>query len=105
MIWLLFSIVYTLLEKGLLGGLNYYPATGNPYDFRNAITITPLAALITGLGIGTIDILFFRSWFIQMSFGKKILYKSLLYLILIIGLLVMVTAVDNYQEYKTGFFI
>jgi adenylate cyclase len=104
MIWLLFSIVYTLLEKGLLGELDYYPATGNPYHFKNAITITPLGAFIAGLCIGTIEIVYFRTWFMQMSFGKKIIYKSTLYLFLIIFFLVMVTAVANYSEYKTGFF-
>ena len=36
-IWFIFSVVYTLLEKGLLGNLTYYPSTGNSYDFGRNI--------------------------------------------------------------------
>ncbi|MEO7213642.1 hypothetical protein [Mucilaginibacter sp.] len=46
--WLVSSLVYTLLEKGLLGDLNYYPSTGNPYAFARNIYTTPLASLVTG---------------------------------------------------------
>ncbi|HMF72262.1 MAG TPA: hypothetical protein VK616_12370 [Flavitalea sp.] len=58
LIWLAFSIVYSLLEKGLLGQLDYYPATGNPYRFHSVIFITPVTALITGLCFGTFEILY-----------------------------------------------
>ena len=77
-IWLLFSIVYTQLEKGLLGNMDYYPATGNPYDFNSTIWITPITAFLTGIGIGTIEILYLSKLFAQKSFGKKLLYKSII---------------------------
>jgi class 3 adenylate cyclase len=84
MLWLVFSIIYTLLEKGLLGNLRYYPATGNNYVFaRNMFTI-PLSAFITGLLIGILEIVYFSKWFIKKSFSKKILYKSLIYLVIIL---------------------
>jgi len=44
-IWLLFSIVYSQLEKGFLGDLTYYPATGNPYNFSRNIFIIPFLVL------------------------------------------------------------
>ena len=47
-IWLVFSLIYTILEKGLLGDLNHYPSTGNPYNFSRNIFVTPVAALVTG---------------------------------------------------------
>ena len=75
-IWLIFSIVYTLLEKGLLGNLDYYPSTGNSFDFARNIFATPISAFITGLLIGALEILYFNKWFIQKSFSKKILFKS-----------------------------
>jgi len=84
MIWLVFSIIYTLLEKGLLGGLKYYPATGNNYIFERSIFTTPLSALMTGILIGVLEIVYFRKWFIKKSFTKKILYKSLIYLVIIL---------------------
>ena len=67
-IWLIFSLVYTILEKGILGGLNYYPSTGNPYNFNWNIWVTTILALITGIGMGTIEILYLSNVFIQKSF-------------------------------------
>src|SRR5882757_2994240 len=84
MIWLVFSIIYTLLEKGLLGNLRYYPATGNNYIFERSIFTTPFSALLTGILIGVLEIVYFRKWFIKKSFTKKILYKSLIYLVIIL---------------------
>jgi len=88
MMWLVFSIVYTLLERGLLGSLNYYPSTGNTYVFARNIFTTPLSALITGILIGILEIVYFSKWFIKKSFTKKILYKSLIYLVIILLFLI-----------------
>jgi hypothetical protein len=82
-IWLIFSVVYTLLERGLLGNLDYYPSTGNSYDFTRNIFATPVSAFITGLLIGVLETLYFHKWFIQKSFSKKILFKSIIYLVII----------------------
>ena len=57
--WLFFSILYILMEKGLLGDAQYYPSTGNPYDFTSNLVITASIATVTGLLFGTID-----SWLI-----------------------------------------
>src|SRR6186713_2127976 len=84
LVWLVFSTIYSLLEKGLLDDLDKYPATGNPYRFSSNILITPLVALIAGLVIGTIEILYLNKLFIRRSFTKKIVYKTLLYLAMII---------------------
>src|SRR5258705_13224424 len=86
-IWLIFSIVYSLLEWGILGDLKYYPSTGNPYNFRANILVTPISALITGLLIGTIEILYFNKLFMKKSFSKKILYKCIIYLAIILSFL------------------
>ncbi|TDO67887.1 hypothetical protein EV143_1234 [Flavobacterium chryseum] len=41
LILLVFSLVYTILERGLLGDLNFYPSSGNLYIFcRNVIAIS-----------------------------------------------------------------
>lgn len=84
MIWLVFSMIYTLLEKGLLGDLRYYPSTGNTYHFARNIFTTPALALVTGILIGVLEIVYFSKWFIKKSFSKKILYKSLIYLVIIL---------------------
>lgn len=103
-IWFVFSIVYTLLERGILGKLDHYPSTGNPYDFRSVLFITPLTALIAGLFIGSIEIFYFNRLFMRISFGKKILYKSLMYLSLIIVFLVVVTGIGNAIQLNQGIF-
>ena len=103
-IWLTFSIVYTIFERGLLGSITYYPATGNPYNFSSNIFITPVSALITGLLIGTIEILYFNKLFAQKSFTKKIVYKSAIYLAVILFFVIMLSVVTNANELKQSFF-
>ena len=94
-IWLLFSLVYTQLEKGLIGDLGYYPATGNPYNFISNLIITPSAALVSGLLIGAIEILYLSKLFTRRSFMEKIIYKSLIYLFIIFIFLLALTALAN----------
>jgi adenylate cyclase len=72
LIWLVFSIVYLLLERGILGKLDKYPSTGNPYNFLSNLTFTPIAAFTTGLIIGTIEIVYFNKLFIQKRFIQKL---------------------------------
>jgi adenylate cyclase len=103
-IWFIFSIVYTVLEKGLVGDLDYYPGTGNPYNFRNAISTTPIAALLTGLVFGVLEILYIHKWFKQTSFGKKIFYKSAIYLAIISTFLILLVAVGSCIELEVAFF-
>jgi class 3 adenylate cyclase len=101
-IWAIFSIVYTQLERGFLGDLNYYPATGNPYSFVRNVFITPVSALITGLLIGTIEMLYFNKLFLRKSFSQKIVYKSIIYLAIILSFLVITTVITNSIELQTA---
>ena len=103
-IWFIFSIVYSLLEKGILGDLNNYPSTGNPYNFTSNIFITPITALITGLLIGTVEILYLNKLFIQKSFTQKIVYKTVIYLAIIISFLLGLTVIANSIELQTAVF-
>ena len=103
LIWLIFSIVYSLLERGLLGGLTNYPSTGNPYNFSRTIFITAITALILGLLVGTTEILYFYKLFLKNSFIKKIVYKTTIYLAIIISFLLINTCIYNAVELKTSF--
>jgi len=89
-IWLVFSLIYTILERGLLGDLNFYPSSGNQYIFRRNIIVIPALATTFGTIIGILEILYFNKWFIQNSFTKKILYKSSIYLVIILSLLIII---------------
>lgn len=103
-IWLVFSIVYTLLERGILGELTKYPSTGNPYNFSSNIIVTPLTALVAGLLTGILEILYINKQFIHKSFTEKIIYKTLIYLVIIISFLLVLTVTANSLELQTGIF-
>jgi class 3 adenylate cyclase len=94
-IWFLFSIVYSLLERGIIGNLDHYPATGNPYNFNSNILITPISALLTGLLIGTAEIMYFNKLFLLKSFTGKIIYKTLIYFGIITLFVLSLTVLSN----------
>jgi len=104
LIWVSFSIIYSLLEKGLLAGLHAYPSTGNPYNFHHSIIVTAATAFILGLFVGTIEVLYLNKYFIQMSFFKKIVLKAALYLLIMIGSLLIITIIFNSIELKASIF-
>ena len=103
-IWLIFGLVYSLLEKGILGNLNYYPSTGNPYNFCRTIIITSATALLGGILIGSIEIVLLHKLFVQKSLAKKIVYKMLTYLVVIVLFLLVNTLIYSSSELKTGIF-
>lgn len=100
--WLFFSTVYLLLEHGLLGNLRYYPSTGNPYNYWSNLLITPLVAMICGLVLGILEIVYFNRLFIHKSFTRKIVYKSIVYLLLIFFFLLLLTVVANMSQLRAG---
>ena len=77
-IWFVFGLVYALLEKGILGDINYHPSTGLPYEFEVSLYFS-FSIAIVGLAFGTIEVLYLSKLFIKKSFTQKILYKSLIY--------------------------
>jgi len=89
-IWLVFSLIYTILERGLLGNLNFYPSSHNQYIFTRNIIAIPFLATLFGTLTGILEILYFNKWLIRNSFTKKIVYKSSIYLFIILFLLVII---------------
>ncbi len=102
LIWAIFSIVYSLLERGLLGNLDHYPSTGNPYNFSQTIFITAASALILGLLVGTIEILFLNRLFLTKSFFLKTVLKTVIYLTIIISFLLINTSIYFAVELSTS---
>ena len=96
--WCLFGIVYTVLEKGLLGDINYYPSTGNYYDFGSSIFLVPLGSFIMGCFMGSFEVFFLSKIFNKKSFGQKIFYKTVAYVGSIIFFLFSLTIItDSYR--------
>lgn len=87
----MFSLVYSFIEKGLLGDFEYYPSTKNPYDFLGNLSVAAISAFLTGLVIGSIEILYLNNLFANRSLIKKIGFKTLIYAVLIISFLLINT--------------
>tara|TARA_R110002073_G_scaffold216229_2_gene376441 strand:- start:2403 stop:3518 length:1116 start_codon:yes stop_codon:yes gene_type:complete len=103
-IWLLFGLIYILLEYGLIGSLNEYPTTQSKYNFTNSLTYVSIGSLLIGLVQGVIEVFWLKNYFKERSFWKKILFKSTFYLLLIIFFLISLTLASNANLYKTTIF-
>ena len=104
LIWLTYACIYLLLEKGLLYDLDFYPSTGNPYNFGTNTFITLLFAGFSGLLMGTFEIRVLNTLFTNHSFGKKILYKTLVYVFLMVTFVIVVSAIGYSVKLGTSIF-
>lgn len=102
LIWMVFAIIYALVEKGLLGDLRYYPSTGNPYNFGGNVFLFIISSTITGLLLGTIEIRYLNKVFSKRSFSQKIAYKTMIYVALMISFLLAITIISNSNELQKG---
>ena len=93
-LWFIFSLIYCILEKSILGNLDHYPATGVHYDFIGNILIIPVGGLMIGLTTGILEIGYFGNWMIKKSFTRKIIFKSFIYLVIVIAFLLTLTAIN-----------
>ena len=58
LLWAAFGIIYSFIEKGLLGNLDYYPSTGNSYDFSGSLIFITIGTSVMGWILGAAEILF-----------------------------------------------
>ena len=98
-LWFIFSLIYSLLEKGILGDLTHYPSTGNQYNFVKNMLTVPVAGLMMGILTGIMEIGYFSKWFIKKSFTRKIIVKSLIYLIIAIIFLIIILLINALNTY------
>jgi adenylate cyclase len=102
-LWLVFSIIYAVLEKSILGNLDYYPPTGVPYNFgRNLVTI-PVAGLLMGVFNGVLEVSYFSKRFIDKCFTVKIIFKSIVYLIILIVFLAIIVLINALIAHDQSF--
>ncbi len=103
-IWVIFGILYSLMEKGLLGDLNYYPSTGNYYDFGSSIFLITLSSFIVGCLLGAFEVFILSKMFDKKSFGIKIFYKTIIYLSSICFFLVSLAIITNSYRLNVSIF-
>ncbi|MGI9542185.1 MAG: adenylate/guanylate cyclase domain-containing protein [Cyclobacteriaceae bacterium] len=104
LIWLGSATVYSLMERGILGQQLYYPSTGNPYNFEGNLLITSASALVMGLVMGTIEILYLQKLFSRRSFSQKIIFKTGAYVTFMILFLILTSVLSNARELQVGYF-
>ena len=97
-ICLVYSIVYGLIEKGILGNHPTYPSTGNPYEFR--LLIPSLLALIFGLFIGLFEVLYLNRLFRKNSFLKKLIFKGAIYILITTTVIFLLVTINT--SYNLG---
>ncbi len=102
--WAAFGVIYSLIEKGLLGNLDYYPSTGNSYEFSSSLIFNTIGATLMGWILGAIEILYLGRYFSQRSFGTKIIIKTSLYIISIFTFLIIITFVTNSSRLGLPFY-
>ena len=96
--WFIFSFIYIFIEHGVLGDSTHYPTTGNPYKFSPFLTA--IVATVSGLMIGSFEVFVLRDFFRKRNFVKKMIVKTLVYLIVIIVFLVGSNVISNSIEHS-----
>jgi adenylate cyclase len=82
-IGLAFGILYAVIEFGLVGHLDHYPRTGNPYyPVWNSLS-TILQALVMGALFGVTEVFVLDKFFTGKRFALKFLMKSIIYFVAI----------------------
>ena len=92
----IFSVVYALLEKGILGDNPVYPSTGNPYSFR--LIVPAIMSMGVGLVLGAFEILYINKWFQKRSFTQKIIFKAAIYFIVVVVASLSIVVVSDAIE-------
>ncbi len=100
--WLAFSVVYSLLEYGLLGSLDHYPSTGNQYNFGDNFLFTSLSSMIVGFLHGWVEVKWLRHKFKHRPLWFKIVFKTLFYLAFIILFLTVFSVINSLVNYREG---
>ena len=94
-IWSVSALIYAIVEKGLLGDFDYYPATGNTYSFRSSILFITSFSFAIGLVQGWIEVTFLAKRFQNNSLWVKILAKCAFYLAFILLFLICAAFLGN----------
>ncbi len=78
------GFLFALIEKGLLGDSEFYPSTGNYYDFGVNVVVTLVSGFLLGVVVGILEALVINRIFGRASFFTKVFIKSLIYVVLIV---------------------
>ncbi|MFT5913687.1 MAG: adenylate cyclase [Flammeovirgaceae bacterium] len=94
-LWVIGGVLYSLLEYGILGNSETYPSTNNLYEFETSLLSAVTISLLIGFLIGGIETKIVNAYFETRNFWQKIVFKTTLYLTLIILLLLISSFILN----------
>lgn len=88
-----FALVYSLLEKGILGNHPVYPATGNTYTFN--VIVPAIICFVLGLLIGVFEVGFLSRVLEKGSFARKIIVKTMIYFVIVFVATVVISTIST----------
>lgn len=103
-LWAFGGILYSIVEYGILGDSKTYPSTHNLYEFQSSLLSAILSSLLIGLLLGTLETKLLNVYFKTRNFWQKIVFKSGLYLSLIILLLLCSYALVSSSRLNVSIF-
>ena len=88
-LWSIGGLIFTLLEYGVIGDLDYYPSTLVTYNVKNNIVATPIISFFGGALLMILDILIINKRVMRRSFLIRITLKAALFLVIILSTTLM----------------
>ncbi|THV59572.1 adenylate/guanylate cyclase domain-containing protein [Flagellimonas alvinocaridis] len=99
-VWLLFGFVYGILEKGILGRMDYYPSTQNRYDFMTSLAFASFGGFVMGFLHGWVEVSWLGKKFTKSPLWVKVVLKVHFYLVFIVLFLVLLTFGVNSNRFE-----
>ncbi len=99
-IWLIFGLLYVVVEYGLLGNSGVYPATGNQYHFVSSLTYILIGSFFLGLFQGWMEVSWFRKLYEKKPIWKRIILKGTVYTFLLIVFFLVLGMFANARTYS-----
>ena len=103
LIWLVSNLIFFIVERAAVGGLDQQPTTGIEITFKIFIFGT-LANTCVGLLVGAMEILYLERVFAKKSLAKKIVYKTLFYTLIIFLVILIAFPIAVCLELNTDIF-
>ncbi|TAI49234.1 adenylate/guanylate cyclase domain-containing protein [Flagellimonas allohymeniacidonis] len=100
--WTVFALVYSILELGILGNLEYYPSTKNKYDFKSSLIYTTIGGFVVGWIQGWVEVAWLEKIFGGTPLWLKIVLKTLFYLAFIILFVALISFGINAYRFGTA---
>lgn len=101
-VWMVFGIVYVIIELGLLGSSAIYPSTKNEYNFSNSLILIPMGCLFMGIIQGWLETTVFHKRLKDRALWIKISIKAVFYSILTILFLVGLALINQFLNANDG---